>query len=207
MCLSRRKKLLFKNGFTLIEVLLATVIMSFIGIAAYSMLFSIKETEVASNQKTQENNELQRALIIFDNDFNQIISRKYSSEEKININPIIIGLGENSSDDVGVSLIRGGWVNPNYEFRRSQFLKVKYYIENKQLMRKWYPFVDTTDNTPFYKQILINNILSFEIESYEKGLWFQEWKKENTPQALKIIINIEGIGRIEKIYLLPESEV
>ena len=198
---------MYKNGFTLIEVLLATVIMSFIGIAAYSMLFSIKETEVASNQKTQENNELQRALIIFDNDFNQIISRKYSSEEKININPIIIGLGENSSDDVGVSLIRGGWVNPNYELRRSQFLKVKYYIENKQLMRKWYPFVDTTDNTPFYKQILINNILSFEIESYEKGLWFQEWKKENTPQALKIIINIEGIGRIEKIYLLPESEV
>ena len=63
---------MYKNGFTLIEVLLATVIMSFIGIAAYSMLFSIKETEVASNQKTQENNELQRALIIFDNDFNQI---------------------------------------------------------------------------------------------------------------------------------------
>ena len=56
---------MYKNGFTLIEVLLATVIMSFIGIAAYSMLFSIKETEVASNQKTQENNELVLQNLVF----------------------------------------------------------------------------------------------------------------------------------------------
>ncbi|MEF1305290.1 type II secretion system minor pseudopilin GspJ, partial [Vibrio owensii] len=60
------------RGFTLIEVLVSIAIFASMSVAAYQVVSQVQRSNVLSQERTQRLNELQRAMVMMDNDFRQM---------------------------------------------------------------------------------------------------------------------------------------
>ena len=60
------------KGFTLIEVLVSIAIFASLSVAAYQVVSQVQRSDVLSQEKIQRLNELQRAMVMMDNDLSLI---------------------------------------------------------------------------------------------------------------------------------------
>ena len=64
-----------KKGFTLLEVLIAIAIFAILSLAAYEVLHGVLRSSEISKQHSESLTELQRAMMIIEQDFSQITYR------------------------------------------------------------------------------------------------------------------------------------
>ncbi|MDF5565276.1 type II secretion system minor pseudopilin GspJ, partial [Vibrio parahaemolyticus] len=63
------------KGFTLIEVLVSIAIFASLSVAAYQVVSQVQRSNALSQERTQRLNEIQRAMVMMDNDFRQMAMR------------------------------------------------------------------------------------------------------------------------------------
>ncbi|MBO0216695.1 type II secretion system minor pseudopilin GspJ, partial [Vibrio sp. Vb2880] len=64
------------KGFTLIEVLVSIAIFASLSVAAYQVVSQVQRRNALSQERTQRLNEIQRAMVMMDNDFRQMAMRQ-----------------------------------------------------------------------------------------------------------------------------------
>nr|WP_269808576.1 type II secretion system minor pseudopilin GspJ [Enterovibrio nigricans] len=144
------------QGFTLIEVLLALAIFGMIAIGVQQVFSGV----VKSNEQTQQVSDslktLQRALIIMDSDFRQMLARQYrNGGEEAEENLLEFGDDLLDSESQGIRFVRGGWINPQQLFPRGEVVKVGYRIQDNTLERvRWMYPDDSTANEPAVMPIM-----------------------------------------------------
>ncbi|WP_413285433.1 type II secretion system minor pseudopilin GspJ [Vibrio sp. MA40-2] len=192
-----------QGGFTLIEVLVAIAIFASLSLSAYMVLNQIQRSNQLSLIKTDRLKQLQRAMIIIDNDFRQIALRQFRTDgEEASDKLIVWGNGLLQSDNNAVLFTRLGWQNPQQMFPRGEVAKVGYRIVEHQLERIWWRYPDTPVGQDPLVTPLLNDVDDFTLRFYNQGSWSNDWDEPLTlPEAVSITFTLQDYGRIERVYL------
>jgi general secretion pathway protein J len=197
------------RGFTLIEVLVATVILAILSIMANR---GVAETRLAV-ERTREHmtrvREVQRAVTLITTDFRQLAPRPVRQlvgdgyRPALQRDPNAIDLAE---------LSRQGWSN-TIGTPRGTVQRVTYVLEGTTLVRRNWIVADATlANQPLSRDLL-TDVESVEIRYLNSGReWQSEWPPLGAapeialrlrPLAVEIVIILADYGEIRRVIEVP----
>ncbi len=190
-------------GFTLIEVLVAIAIFASLSVGAYQVLNQVTRSNELSQQKTQRLKELQRAVIIMDNDFRQMVARQLRSEGEAPSSLLLVWQDNLlDSDDKGILFARAGWQNPQQQFPRGGVTKVGYRIRDHVLERVWWRYPDTPAGQESITRPVLSQVENWSMRFFDGKSWKEDWEQGNTlPRAVWVKLTLKDYGDIERIYL------
>jgi general secretion pathway protein J len=199
-----------QQGFTLFELLVASIIFSIMAVMAYGGLDNIITNNASSQQALQRLQQIQKGISMINRDFSQIIQRGIRDEYG-NPQPF---LSAGSSVDSVVEFTRGGRANPA-SLLRSSLLRVAYRFEDEQLIRLQWSQLDRDQNMEPSEAILVDNIEEISLLFLDQnGEWNEQWPPLNAiqqgpqgggmvmPVAIEIILQLKDWGDIRRLYAM-----
>jgi general secretion pathway protein J len=196
------------GGFTFIEMLLAAAIFALVGLASVAILSSVTQSDELSQQASERLVQLQRTMLMLERDFMQISVRHVRIDGEA---PSKFRLfGEQfllDSEDHGITFARQGWRNPGMILPRSEIQTVAYRLQEGNLQRLFTLYPDAVTGTEPKIQQLQSGLTGFEVQYLQGEEWKERWQDANFPKAVKITLIDESLGRVERIFLLPDAVV
>ncbi|RXJ72663.1 type II secretion system protein GspJ [Veronia nyctiphanis] len=198
-----------QSGFTLLEVILALAIFAALSITANQVLKNVLFSNEQSQQVGEQLKQLQRARVILDSDFRQILARRYrNSGEESGELLIEMSDGLNDSEEQGVRFVRGGWINPQSLFPRGEVVKVGYRLKDNKLERVRWMYPDDSPSTEPAVMMVMDGVSKLSFEVFNEGEWTPIWDTpEVMPQALRLKLTLDRYGDIERVYQLPAQSL
>jgi len=198
-----------QQGFTLLEVLIAISIFALMSIASYQILQGVIRSGEISKRHSDNLVKIQRAMLIIEQDFTQIIARASRTEGEDSDSIRVLRAAESlfESEDQGIEFTRLGWTNPLNLLPRSNLLRVRYRLFEGQLQRQYFLYPDIISGQDPETQVLLDDIeeLSFRFWSDD---WQESWSDESKlPTGIEMTFSSQQFGEIKRIFLIPESEV
>lgn len=192
-------------GFTLIEILVALVIVAVIGALAYGGLHGLineREQTAASMQRLRL---VQQAFVIMTRDFTQLEPRPV--RDPLGGAPLAAFMST-PQNLPPLIFTRGGWSNPLADARSTQE-RLAYQLDNDQLLRLSWPELDVPTQSQPGKQVLLTNVTDFDLRFMDSnGQWQTQWPPLNAqataylaqlPRAVEISVTLKDLGRITRI--------
>lgn len=176
-----------RNGFTLIEMLVALVIFSLIAGGALMLLRFSVDAELAGRGKTEQIAASRRFLSVWTADLAQATPRVSRDEAGLS-HPALEAGG-----DVLLRLTRSGWGNIDGAARPS-LQKVEYRWNGKALVRAGYPFPDGAAPEPGAEVIGVASAPTLRFRGKD-GLWRESWQSERAtdlPVAIELLLPQPG---------------
>ena len=207
--LSRPKPVLRMQGFTLIEVMIAIVIMAMIAIMTNQSLTAA----ITSSQATQEAVErvaaVDRIWVLFETDTRNIIPGMPSTANSKSIPPVYI----DPSDQYRFSLLRAGYANPLH-LPRTEVVRVGYRFEDGTIWRDTWVNISDNDERQAKPQKVLEHVEDMFIKAlpaqgatFSGGPWVERWPDSGQPPlpaAIEITLKLEDFGEIKRVYsVLP----
>lgn len=195
-----------QQGFTLLELLIASIIFAIMAIMAYGGLDNVLRNSRSSEQALDRLRQVQQSVSVLNRDFSQIIHRPIRDEYG-NTRPYLIA-GNNI--DNAIEFTRGGRVNPA-NLLRSSLLRVAYQFDDEKLIRLQWPKIDRAQGDEAKKTVLINNVEDFSIRFMDQNAkWQEQWPPLNavagstelTLLAIEVTIELNDWGEIRRLYAL-----
>ncbi len=197
-----------QSGFTLIEVLVSIAIFASLSVAAYQVVSQVQRSNMLSQERTQRLNELQRAMVMMDNDFRQMAMRQMRTNGEEPSSQLIFWSDYLlDSDAKGVMFSRLGWHNPQQQFPRGEVTKVGYRLKDNVLQRIWWRYPDTPVGQEGLVTPLLTQVESFDMRFYDGKSWQKNWaKNRELPKAVSVILDLKDYGEITRTYLTPDGK-
>lgn len=194
-------------GFTLLEVLVAIAVFAMFSLSAYQVMNGVQRSDEQSREHNQRLQDIQRAILMLDNDFRQIIGRQVRQQGNNESGPLLQSgeyLLDSASD--GIIFTRDGWQNPQQMFPRSEILRVGYRIIDEKLERVWFRYPDTVVGTEPLVRKVLEGVTALSFSYYGSQGWQEAWS-DNTrlPKGIAVTLTLEDLGKIERVYMLPEA--
>lgn len=195
------------SGFTLLEMLVVLAILGFLGVAS----FNLASSGVRLQQSMEAHSEGLETSVRFwqwvERDMEQITPRQIRD-----------ALGEPQSalllTDNQLAFTKLGWQNP-LGFARSDVQRVEYEWRNDRLIRRFWPVLDRDQDTQSIEQVF-TDITEVQVALLINGEWQNEWRSriqselafeesasENWPEAIRYRLTLQGLGKVERLFLLP----
>ena len=194
-----------QRGFTLLEVLIAMAIFALIAFGATQILTTVTDAEEASEERFQALQNLQRAMLVMERDFLQMVPRKTRVEGEVTDTLIFAGeyLFDSSSD--GLGFVRAGWHNPQLVLPRSTMQSVAYRVNEDKLERLYSTYVDNSIGFEPKVRVLLEGNEKIELEFLEKFdtkefTWEEAESVEELPIAVAVIITSQLYGEIRREF-------
>jgi general secretion pathway protein J len=197
------------RGFTLIEVLVATVILAILSIMANQ---GVSETRLAverTRAHMERVREVQRAVTLMTADFRQLAPRPVRQLVGDGYRPALM------RDPNGIDLVelsRDGWPN-TIGATRGTVQRVTYLLEDNKLIRRYWNVTDPTLANEPVSRDLLTNVESVEIRYMNSGRkWQAEWPPLGAaseialrmrPLAVEIVIVLSDYGQIRRVVEVP----
>lgn len=197
-----------QRGFTFIEMLLAAAIFALVGLASVAVLSSVTQSDELSQQASERLVQLQRTMLMLERDFMQIsvrhvrIDGEAASKFRLYGEKFLL-----DSEDHGVSFARQGWRNPAMVLPRSEIQTVAYRLQEGTLQRLFTLYPDAVTGTEPKVQQLQSGLTGFEVHYLLGEEWQERWQDANFPKAVRVALLDEHLGRLERIFLLPDAVV
>ncbi|HLA75554.1 MAG TPA: type II secretion system minor pseudopilin GspJ [Gammaproteobacteria bacterium] len=197
------------SGFTLLELLVALSIFAVLATMAYGGLRSVLDTRARAQVQTAQLAELQLAFTFIERDLEQILARGIRDSFG-DPQPPIRGVEEGTPL---LEFTRNGWRNPAAQ-ARSTLQRVAYRVQEHRLLRSAWPVLDQAQTSKPQDTVLIEKINTAEVRFVDKELAAQRaWpiaeRSTNVtqvlPRAIEFTIDIEGWGRITRLFRIVES--
>ncbi|AKH69488.1 type II secretion system protein J [Spongiibacter sp. IMCC21906] len=194
-------------GFTLVELLIAIGIMALLGAAASVMLNSALNNQDAIQQRQQALEELALGLLTIRRDLEQLAPRIPRDVQGDPLSARLLGeqIGESSEVEFvhdGRRILPGQRIVSSLE-------RVRYRVENGDLLRFSVAVADPASNTDWQKRVLIRDIKRFIVNFYDGDRWSPFWPPSTQisapqPAGVQIIVDTEIWPDIRMNVLLPE---
>jgi general secretion pathway protein J len=197
------------KGFTLLEVLVAIAVFAVLSLAAYQILQGVLRSGEIGKEHSESLTELQRAMLIIEQDFTQIVARTSRDESVENDELRVITAGDSlfESEDQGIEFTRLGWANPLDLLPRSDLLRVRYRLKEGQLQRLYFLYPDLVNGQEPQQQVLLNNIEKLSFRFWNKG-WQNRWTSaKKLPKGIEISFTSKRYSKIRRAFLIAEGEV
>lgn len=196
------------RGFTLLELLVAIAILALVAVGSYRLLFDTISTRDKGMAREHALRDLQRAEMILQRDLMQVAARPIRDEFG-DARPAFYLPQENS-----LEFTRRGWRNPLQE-ARSDLIRVRYRVENGQLIREHWQVLDRARTSAAQKTVLLDNVSDFHLQVHAKDNWTENWplltqtqsdaRTLPLPDAVEIRFTLAPWGEIRRVILLPEN--
>lgn len=196
-----------QQGFTLLELLIASIIFAIMALMAYGGLDNVLDNSQSSQQALQRLKNVQQSVSVLNRDFTQIVKRPIRDEYG-NSQPY---LSAGNDIDNLVEFTRGGRVNPA-GLLRSSLLRVAYRLEDEKLIRQQWPQLDRTQETEPRESVLITGVEKVSLRFLDlDGEWHQQWPPLNAantggaapivaPLGIEIVLQLNDWGDIRRLY-------
>jgi len=194
-----------QRGFTLIEILVAMSIFAMIAVGAAQILTRVTDSNELSNERFEKLQQLQRAMLIIERDFLQMVPRQTRIAGEVSQLVLAGGQFELDSQDYAVSFVRQGWHNPQLRIRRSTQQAVAYRMFDDKLERLYSNYVDNVVGAEPKIRVLLDDIVSFKVEilsnvSTSRQTWSTSINATELPKAIAIIIESKVYGEIRREF-------
>lgn len=184
-------------GFTLVEMLVAMLIFAMLAVAGVGLLRASVDTQAAIDSRLDGINAQERVAALFTADLGQAIARPQ------------VGRGESrqlsfSGTPSSVSLIRGGWANPD-GLPRSSLQRVEWTGSQSTVSRIAHLFLDGSD--PGQPAIIQRDVETLTLR-YRRadGSWtesFSSTDREMLPAAVELTARVRGGPSLVVVAALP----
>jgi len=203
------KRIQASRGFTLFELLVATSIFAIISYMGYSGLMQVMNARVHTGAMEARLAELQLAFLHLERDVQQSVNRPIRDLYGTTRAPLV-------GDELGdfrLELTRTGRRNPA-QASRSVMQRVAYMIEDENLLRVAWPVLDQAQDTTASRTTILTAVTRLEIRYLDQtSNWSNAWPPlqlkagalAGLPRALTIRLELEDVGVIERIFILPEA--
>ena len=178
------------GGFTLVEVLIALVLFSLIGIAGFSLLNAVVGVQSRTDGRLERLAALQRAMQVLSLDFGQVADPPISFE--------------NGAATIRRWTLRAG----------AQTILVRYDLQNGTLTRTLSPGTGATEQA----QTLIAGVKDLRWSFFDGGAWITTWPpagiggEKRLPGAVALEVTVEaqrgGLGgTLRRVIRLPVEAI
>ncbi|WP_420936174.1 type II secretion system minor pseudopilin GspJ [Alteromonas sp. A081] len=206
-----------QRGFTLIEILVAMAIFTLIGLASTGLLTTVIDSNKLSQERFENLQLLQRAMVTIERDIQQAVSRPVRVEgEKQEI--VMAGGEVDGSDDDGIGFVRGGWHNPQLMLPRSTLQYVAYRLRDNKLERLYSNYVDNVIGYEPKVRVLLENVESFKVEFLagnnasstikddDDVKWSEKYQGTVLPRAVAVEFVSKDFGMLRREFTLVSGD-
>ena len=207
-------------GFTLVEVLVAMAITALISMMAYTGLSSALSGAESMRAAATRAHEINQTLAMLSRDLRQVVNRPVVDEFG-QLSPALSG-GELAPDLL--VLTRAGWHNSTGA-PRSALQRVRWWLEDDQLWRGYFPVLDRTAGTEPVETAVLDDVERFEVrflaslsmvesdrnDVIDRRNWQDNWitnlsqpgQVPAPPAAVEVVMEVAGLGEVRRTYVLP----
>ncbi len=196
-------------GFTLLEVLLALMIFASLSMAANQVFSNVLRSDEQMKEVGAKLKNLQKTIIVLDSDFRQMLARQYrnggegAKEQLLEISDNLL-----DSEVQGIRFVRGGWINPQQLFPRSEVVKVGYRIRDEKLERIRWLYPDDSPSMEPAEMTVMEGIKDISFEVLNGSSWTNEWDAPaEMPKSIRVSLDTKQYGKITRVYLLPAQKL
>lgn len=177
-----------RNGFTLVEMLIALMLFAVIAVGAIGLLRFSVDAELASRNKTDSIAAQRRFLSVWTADLAQAVPRPVRDQAGASHSAF-----EADVDGVIIRLTRSGWDNVDGA-ARSSLQKVEYRVTPTALVRAAYPFPDGAAVGTGAEMLPLTGAPTLRFRSKD-GNWRERWEPQLTtelPVAIELLLPQTG---------------
>lgn len=193
------------RGFTLVELLVAVAVFALLAAAGVAMLAYAADNQRLLGERMQRLAQFQRARALLQADLAQAAVRRVRGADGTPARSAFVGSHARArSDQAGplFALARRGWSNPDLEARPS-LQYVEYRLVEGRLERSVRTALDGA--APGQPQLLLDGVRALSVDYMSRGQWSDGWGggANDLPQALRLNLEVDGLGRMAWWFLLP----
>lgn len=193
------------RGFTLLEMLIAIAIFAMLGLAANAVLQAVLKNDTVTQDFSKKLRGLQQGFGVIGRDLSQMVPRTARLSDGSRAKPFFLaGDGVLDSLTQGLSFYRIGWLNPEGMLPRGSIQLVAYVQVEDKLERWFFPYPDPEIGAEPQKTVLMTGVISVSYSFFIKDTWQQQTNGMEMPKAIAIEIEQQGMGKIQRKFLLPE---
>ncbi len=194
------------RGFTLLELLVAIAVFSVIGLASYSALDTVLNTNEAVSAQTRRLAEVQSAEYWLAQDIGQIVARPVRDDSGQSQPALRL----TALDDALIRFTRGGRPNP-LDRPRSSMQRVAYFLREDVLYRGVFASLDPGLYQEPELTALIEGVDDVQFRVLTGGgAWEESWPPESDgaplldvlPAGIEVTLTLKDWGEIPRLYLL-----
>ncbi len=196
------------RGFTLVELLVAVAAFALLAAAGVGVLAYAADNQQLLASRMERLAEFQRAHALLEADLAQAAVRRVRERDGSAARSAFVGSHVRDGQDQSgplFALVRRGWSNPDAE-PRSSVQYVEYRLVEGRLERSVRLALDGA--APGDPQIVLAGIKSLAIDYRLQDQWNDGWAGGVglLPQAMRLQLDIDGLGAMEWWFLLPGGE-
>ncbi|WP_153912879.1 type II secretion system minor pseudopilin GspJ [Shewanella sp. TC10] len=193
-------------GFTLLEMLISIAIFAMIGLAANAVLSTVMKNDEATKEFSVRLKALQQGFGIIERDLGQIVARTQRGLDGERTSSVF-QTGDNMLDSETEALVffRLGWLNPDGMLPRGSLQSVAYIVQDGRLERWYYPYPEPVVGAEPLKSLIIEDVIDIKYSFFVGEKWETEVDASTLPLAIAMEVEIEGLGIIERRFLLPKG--
>lgn len=192
-------------GFTLVEMLVAVLVFALLSAAGVVVLVQAADHQAAVGARLARLGKFQRARALLQADLSQVAVRRVRHPDGGAARDAFAGrplhVGSLSSTPL-IAFVRRGWSNPD-ALPRASLQYVEYRLVDGRLERSTRPMLDgAASGAP---QVLLTGVSSAQLAYRDRGQWSDGWAGGATaqPEALRLAFELDGIGQVTQLFLLP----
>lgn len=198
-----------QRGFTLLEILIATVIMVIMSVLAYRTVREARAGVEITESHLDRLRDVQKALHLMVTDFRTAAPRPVREMFGDGFRASV--LRDLNSTNL-TELSHGGWPNGAGN-PRGTVQRVVYRLEDRTLIREHWIVTDATLATPPVRRELLKDVENVEIRYMDSGRqWIAEWPPlggdsdqglRMRPMAVEIVIKLTDYGELRRVVEVP----
>nr|VFK57313.1 MAG: general secretion pathway protein J [Candidatus Kentron sp. TC] len=197
-------------GMTLIELLIALAIFAVISAITYGAIRAATETQRRIEAQTSRFAALRKAIAVIGRDVSQMIGRPIRDE----YGEPLPALRSSDGDLYSMEFTRTGW-QTSTGVNRVRLRRIAYALDDGRLLRLIWNVLDRAEDSLPSSSVLLTEVDAMEIRYLDTdNQWLSEWPLERAgaetsfdaelPRAIEINMDIANIGRIRRLFALPE---
>lgn len=192
------------RGFTLVEMLVALLVFALLSAAGVVVLVQAAEHQAVVGTRLDRLGEFQRARSLLQADLSQVAVRRVRHPSGAAARDAFTGRavrGGPAAEPL-LAFVRDGWSNPD-ALPRASLQYVEYRLVDGRLERSTRPMLDGVASGP--PQVLLTGVSSARLAYRDHGQWNDGWAggAAARPEALRLALELDGIGQVTQLFLLP----
>lgn len=191
------------NGFTLIEMLVALFVFGLMASAGVLVLAQAVDHQDVVHAHFGALGKLQASRALLRSDLGQVATRRVRNAggqpARRAFNVVAM---PGTGTPLALDFVRRGWRNPDGHPRASM-QRVEYRISGGRLERTTHAALD--GSVPGEPETLLEGIRGASIRFRHRQAWSSGWPggAEEVPEAIALTLDIDGLGTVEQVFLLP----
>ncbi|MGD8484453.1 MAG: type II secretion system minor pseudopilin GspJ [Thioalkalispiraceae bacterium] len=197
-----------KNGFTLVELVIAVSVFAVLASIAYGGLATVLNSNEHHERISDRLSALQTTYLLLQRDIEQALYRPIRNDTELAL-PTLYSIPK---EGLLFEFTRSGWQNP-LDMERSELQRVAYQVEDGKLLRKYWMNVDRTVNTRKHEAVIFSEFNNIQVRFLdEDNKWHPAWPpygKNDTghtlPIAIETTIDCGDFGPVVRLFSLKNG--